>query len=100
MDGKNRNKRAVLASTVIGSVGVGLSLIFSIISNIRQTLDDDEDEKSHQELTDHFEEIKKELEQQTEELRSINREIQKLGLSVTYSQHEEQIKRSLRSLQD
>jgi predicted nuclease with TOPRIM domain len=57
-----------------------------------------ETKKEHREIIAHFKRIEKELEEQKEELQSINREIQTLGLSVGYSQHEEKIKNCLLAL--
>ncbi|XP_046438997.1 uncharacterized protein LOC124190414 [Daphnia pulex] len=57
-----------------------------------------ETNKEHREIIAHFQRIEKELEEQKEELQSINREIQTLGLSVGHSQHEEKIKNCLLAL--
>jgi hypothetical protein len=81
---RNRKKRMAIEA----GIGIAISVISLVASNIRQSFDNSGAEKSHQELISHFEQIHKELEQQKEELESINREIQKLGLSVIYFQHE------------
>jgi transposase-like protein len=84
---RNRNKRAIGAA-----LGIGISILSFVASNIRQTFDNSGAKKSHQELISHFEQIHEQLEQQKEELESINREIKKLASSVNYFQHEENIK--------
>ena len=90
----NRKKRMAIDA----GIGIGISIIDFVASNIRQSFDNSGAEKSHQELISHFEQIHEQLEQQKEELESINREIQKLGLSVIYFQHETKIRDSLLTL--
>jgi predicted nuclease with TOPRIM domain len=92
---RNRNKRAIGAA-----LGIGISILSFVASNIRQTFDNSGAEKSHQELISHFEQIHEQLEQQKEELESINREIKKLASSVNYFQHEAKIKDSLLTLRE
>ncbi len=92
----NRKKRMAIDA----GIGIGISIIALVASNIRQTFDNSEAEKSHQELISHFEQIHEQLEQQKEELESINQEIQKLGLSVIYFQHESKIRDSLLTLRE
>lgn len=95
----NRNIRSILTNTLgIGEVMIALTDF--VIGNVRQSFDNSEDDMDHREIIVHFERIQMELEQQKEELRSINREIQKLGLSIIYSEHEEKIKDSLWTLRD
>ena len=76
----NRKKRMAIDA----GIGIGISIIAFVASNIRQSFDNSGAEKSHQELISHFVQIHEQLEQHKEELESINREIQKLGLSVIY----------------
>jgi hypothetical protein len=90
----NRKKRMAIDA----GIGIGISIIALVASNIRQTFDNSGAGKSHQELISHFEQIHEQLEKQKEELKSINREIQKLGLSVIYFQHETKIRDSLLTL--
>ena len=92
---RNRNKRAIGAA-----LGIGISILSFAVSNIRQAFDNSGAEKSHQELIDQFDEIHKELKQQKEELKSINREIQKLGSYVIYFERESKIKESLSTLRE
>lgn len=80
MDGNRKKRMAVDAA-----LGIGISVTAFIVGNIRQAFDNSGAEKSHQELIAHFEQIHRELEQQAEELQSINREIQNLGLSLIFS---------------
>jgi hypothetical protein len=95
----NRSIRSILTNTLgIGEVMIALTDF--VIGNVRQSFDNSEDNMDQREIIDHFERIQMELEQQKEELRSINREIQKLGLSIIYSEHEEKIKDSLWTLRD
>lgn len=90
-----RTKRTI--QTVIKFVRNGVPLIHLIVSNIKKSL---EERVPVEELISHFETIQNELEAQSRELQFINKEIQKLGLSVGYSQHEEKIKGSLLALQE
>jgi hypothetical protein len=93
---RNRKKRMAIEA----GLGIGISIISLVASNIRQSFDNSGAEKSHQELISHFEQIHEQLEQQKEEHESINREIKKLGLSVIYFQHESKIRDSLLTLRE
>jgi hypothetical protein len=98
-ESKNREKRAVLMTALaVGEVAIALTDF--VTGNVRQSFDNSADDRDHQEIIDHFEQIQMELEKQTEELQSINQEIKNLGLSIIYFEHEEKIKDSLWTLRD
>lgn len=98
-ESSRRNKRAFIGS-VIGFSEVVMALTDFVTGNVRQSFENSGDDKDHREIIDHFERIQRELEQQTEELQSLNREIQKLGLSIIYSQPEKEIKIGLLVLRE
>lgn len=87
----NRTRRSI-----IGVLGIGISLMSFTVSNIRETFDND---VAGKELSSHFQKIQNELDAQTRELQSISQNINILGLSVAYARHEEKIKGSLLALQ-
>jgi ABC-type phosphate transport system auxiliary subunit len=95
----NRKKRGVLM-TALAVSEVAIALTDFVTENVRQSFDNSADDRDHQEIIDHFEQIQMELEKQTEELQSINQEIKNLGLSIIYFEHEEKIKDSLWTLRD
>ena len=94
-----RNKRLVAQTAVLKGIEIAIKLGLTdfikrnVIKSFNQTKT-----KDHKEIIAHFQRIEKELEEQKEELQSIKRDIQMLGLSVGYSQHEKNIKNSLLAL--
>ena len=94
-----RNKRFVVETgLIVKGIGIAAQLTNLVVSNVKQSFDKSQAKKDHTELINHFQRIESELEEQKEELQSINREIKILGLSVGYSQHEIKIKNSLSTL--
>ncbi len=93
---RNRKKRMAIEA----GIGIAISILSFAVSNIRQSFDNSGTKKSRQELISHFEQIHEQLEQQKDELESINQEIQKLGSYVIYFQHEAKIKDSLLTLRE
>jgi hypothetical protein len=91
----NRTRRSLTGASLMGALGIGISLIDFTVSNIRQTFS-----VSAKELTSHLDRIQKELKNQNSELQSINKNIKNLDLSLGYSQKEKRIKGSLWALRD
>ncbi|XP_046458088.1 uncharacterized protein LOC124204897 isoform X1 [Daphnia pulex] len=75
-----------------------MSLTDFITTNVRQSFDNEGDDKDHKEKITHFGRIQSEFEYHKGELKTINREIKLTGLLMGYSQHEEKIKQSLLAL--
>lgn len=94
-----RNKRLVAQTAVLKGIEIAIKLGLTdfikrnVIKSFNQTKT-----KDHKEIIAHFQRIENELAEQKEELQSIKRDIQMLGLSVGYSQHEKNIKNSLLAL--
>ena len=92
-----RNKRLVAQTAVLKGIEIAIKLTDLIARNVIKSFNQTKT-KDHKEIIAHFQLIEKELAEQKEELQSIKRDIQMLGLSVGYSQHEKNIKNSLLAL--
>jgi hypothetical protein len=79
-------------------IQIVMSLTDFITTNVRQSFDNEGDDKDHKEKITHFGRIQSEFEYHKGELKTINREIKLTGLLMGYSQHEEKIKQSLLAL--
>ncbi len=96
----NRTRRSIIGALGIGisALGVGISLIDFTVTNIEKTFDKGVAGKELSPIS-LFRKIKNELEAQNQELQSISQNINILGLSVAYAQHEKKIKDNLSALQ-
>ena len=76
-------------------IGIVMALTDYLTTNVRQSIDNRNEEKDHKEKITHFGRMQNEFDDHKEGLKTINRDIKMTGLLMGYSQHEERIKHSL-----